>query len=521
MALHEMAEAAIPRKTGSTPHGMPLFAEPRHRAAAPSRRPIAVIGAGFSGTIATLHLVNRLPPEQPVLLCERAATFGRGVAYATEDNDHLLNVRTTHMSALNDKPLHFQDWITRRTAGGQPPRGVHHTAAGVFASRSLYGLYLRSILGSAMRLSAGEARLWLFPDEVIDVVPLADGYALIGARGQRLEVDKILLAVGNLPAEENDDPRICTYAWGEKAQRPLTSDLPVLIVGTGLTMIDIAVSLRRRNFTGGIHALSRGGLLPMRHAASKPWPTPAFSAAEETSLGALTARVRAEIRQATREGSDWRAVIDSLRPITARLWGRLPPAERARFLRHLRRAWDVHRHRMAPPHADMIEAMLAEGSLMVAAGRIRGMESGPNSVRVTYAARDGRGEKTIEAQRVIMANGLEPISRTRDPLMKALLDRGLVRLDAQGLGLDVTDGLNAIRADGTVAGDIWALGPIVRGVFWECVAVPDIRVQAANVAVGVASRLGEEAPRRPVAMADIASVVTARRGGGVFGKVRS
>ena len=143
----------------------------------------------------------------------------------------------------------------------------------------------------------------------------------------------------------------------------------------------------------------------------------------------------------------------------------------------------------------MIEAMLAEGSLTVTAGRIRRLESGPHSVRVTYAARDGRGETTIEAQRVIMANGFEPISRTRDPLMKSLLDRGLVRLDSQGLGLDVTEGLNAIRADGTVAEDIWALGPIVRGVFWECVAVPDIRVQAAHVAVSVAGRLAEEAPR--------------------------
>jgi uncharacterized NAD(P)/FAD-binding protein YdhS len=495
MAHHETAAAAIQQKTSLTPHGMPLFAEPRNRAAARSRRPIAVIGAGFSGTIATLHLLNRLPPEQPVLLCERAPAFGRGVAYATEDHDHLLNVRTANMSALNDRPLHFQDWITRRTAGGQPLQGLHHTAAGVFASRSLYGLYLRSILGSAMRQSAGEARLRLFPDEVIDIAPLGDGYALVGARGQRLEVDRVLLAVGNLPAEENDDPRICSYAWGEKAHRPLTADLPVLILGTGLTMIDIAVSLRRRNFAGGIHALSRGGLLPTRHAASKPWPTPDLSADEETSLRALTARVRAEIRRAAEQGSDWRAVIDSLRPITARLWGRLPPAERARFLRHLRRAWDVHRHRMAPPHADMIEAMLAEGSLTVAAGRIRRMESGPHSVRVTYAARDGRGETTIEVQRVIMANGFEPISRTRDPLMKSLLDRGLVRLDSQGLGLDVTEGLNAIRADGTVAEDIWALGPIVRGVFWECVAVPDIRVQAANVAVGVAGRLQEEAPR--------------------------
>ena len=494
MAFYETAEAAIQQKTGHRPNGMPLIAKARNHTVAPSRRPIAVIGAGFSGTIATLHLLNRLPAEQPVLLCERAPVFGHGIAYATEDNDHLLNVRTVNMSALNDKPLHFQDWITHRAAG-QQLQGLHHTAAGVFATRSLYGLYLRSILGSAMRESAGQARLRLFPDEVIDVVPLKDGYELAGSRGQRLQVDKVLLAVGNLPAKESDDPHICNYAWGEKAQRPLTSDLPVLIVGTGLTMIDIAISLRRRNFAGGIYALSRGGLLPMRHAASKPWPTPTFSASEETSLRALTARVRAEIRQAKEEGNDWRAVIDSLRPITARLWGGLPAAERARFLRHVRRVWDVHRHRMAPPHADTIDSMLAEGSLIVAAGRIRRIESGLHSVRVTYAARDGSGEKIIEAQRVIMANGLEHISRTHDPLMKSMLERGLVRLDSQGLGIDVTDELNAIQADGTVADDIWALGPIIRGAFWECIAVPDIRIQAANVAVGVAGRLQEEAPR--------------------------
>jgi uncharacterized NAD(P)/FAD-binding protein YdhS len=487
MAFHDIAEPARPHKTQALSQ---LAAR-----TAPHRLPIAVIGAGFSGTIATLHLLNRLQPEQPILLCERAPAFGRGVAYATEDNDHLLNVRAANMSALMDEPLHFQDWITRRAAGGQPQQGVHHTPAGVFASRSLYGLYLRSILDAAMRETASQARLRLFPDEVIDVVSSGEGYEIIGSSGQSLKVDKIVLAVGNLPAEESEDPRICTYAWGEKAQRPLTSDLPVLIVGTGLTMVDIAVSLRRRNFTGGIHALSRGGMLPRRHAASKPWPTPAFSASEETSIRALTARLRAEIRQAKAQGSDWRAVIDSLRPITARLWGRLPAPERARFLRHVRRSWDVHRHRMAPPHADMIDGMLTDGSLTVSAGRIRRMESGPDSVRVTYAARGGSGETTIKVQRVIMANGLENIARTRDPLMKRMLDRGLVRLDPQGLGIDATEDLNAIRADGTVADNIWALGPIVRGVFWECVAVPDIRIQAANVAVGIASHLNGEAPR--------------------------
>jgi uncharacterized NAD(P)/FAD-binding protein YdhS len=495
MATVTFPEAAAPASGPKTPD-LPLFAEPIAAAPANTRRPIAVIGAGFSGTIATLNLLRRLPPDQPILLCERAPEFGRGVAYATGDHDHLLNVRAANMSALTDEPLHFQDWIQRRVASGHQPEGLHRTSAGLFASRGLYGLYLRSILDYAMREAAGHAQLRLFPDEVTDVIPLKQGgYEILGAGGQRLPVDSVVLAVGNLPPEESDDPRICNYAWGEKAQRPLNADLPVLVVGTGLTMVDIAVSLRRRNFTGGICALSRGGLLPVRHAVSKPWPTPDLTAEEETSIARLTARVRREIRAADAQGVDWRGVIDSLRPITARIWGQLQVAERGRFLRHVRRHWDVHRHRMAPPHADLIDAMLAEGSLTVAAGRVRHIESRGDSLRVSIAPRDGTAEKSIEVQRVIMASGLEHVSRTRDPLMQRLLDRGLVRMDRQGLGIDVTDGLNVVRADGTVADHIWALGPIVRGVFWECVAVPDIRVQASHVAVGVVARLREEAPR--------------------------
>jgi len=475
---------------------LPLFPEPIGAPMESGKHPIAVIGAGFSGTIATLHLLKRLPPDQPVLLCERAPEFGRGVAYSTGEHDHLLNVRAANMSALTDEPMHFQDWIQRRVAAGQMPAGLYRTSAGLFASRGLYGQYLRSILDYAMRETAGRAQLRLLPDDILDVIAVDEGgFELVCASGQRLPVSGVVLAVGNLPPEEGEDPRICTYAWGEKAWRPLASDLPVLIVGTGLTMVDIAVGLRRRHFTGGLHALSRGGLLPTRHAVAAPWPTPDLTETEQISLSALTARVRSEILRAAEQGVDWRAVIDSMRPITAKLWVSLPPAERRRFLRHVRRYWDIHRHRMAPPHADMIDAMIGDGSLAVEAGRIRSMESGPDAVRVTYSPRCGGADKVLDVQRVIMANGLEHISRTRDPLMQRLLDRGLVRLDRQGMGIDVTDGLSAVGGNGTPAEHIWALGPIVRGVFWECVAVPDIRVQAAHLAVSVLARLREDAPR--------------------------
>ncbi len=476
---------------------MPLFPEPAELAAPAGKRPIAVIGAGFSGTIAALQLLRRLPQDQPVLLCERSPEFARGIAYATGDNHHLLNVRAANMSALSDEPLHFQDWLKRRASQGGGTEGLHETEAGLFASRGLYGQYLRSILDYVMRETAGHAQLRLMPDDVLDVLS-ADhgGYELVCASGQRLPVAGVVLAVGNLPHEEGEDPNICRNAWGEKAWRQLDPHRPVLVVGTGLTMVDFAISLQRRGFKGGIVALSRGGLLPARHAAvAAPWPTPHFTMAEEKSLPLLMARLRDEVFAAAEAGVDWRAVIDSMRPVTSAIWSRLPLAERRRFLRHARRFWDVHRHRLAPPHAELIDDMIDAGFLRVIGGRIRAMEDGPEGVRVRYSPRGGGADDELLVQRVIMASGVEHISRTRDPLMQRLIDRGLVRVDAQGLGLDVTDGLNVVRADGTPAERIWALGPIVRGVFWECVAVPDIRVQAAHAAVSVVARLREDAPR--------------------------
>jgi uncharacterized NAD(P)/FAD-binding protein YdhS len=488
---------AVAERTSSTatPAHLKLFEEPLERPDAPAgKKPIAVIGAGFSGTIATLHLLRRLPADQPVLLCERAPEFARGVAYAAGNAEHLLNVRASNMSALADDPNHFSEWLKRRA--GRENDNILETDAGVFASRGLYGEYLRGLLDFALRETAGHAQLRLLPDDVVDIVAASGGgYELVGRGGQRIAVSGIVLAVGNLPPEEHADPRICANPWGEKAWRKLSGDAPVLIVGTALTMVDLAISMRRRGFSGRIVAMSRGGLLPKNHASVKPWPTPHFTLAEERSLSLLMARLRDEVFAAAEQGVDWRAVIDSVRPVTAQLWKRLPLSERRRFLRHGRRYWDALRQRMAPPHADQIERMCQDGSLSVLAGRISGFETGADTIRVRYTPRGTGREEVLAVQRVIMANGLEHIDRTRDPLMQRLLERGLVRLDAQGLGLDVTDGLNVIGEEGRPAERIWALGPIVRGVFWECVAVPDIRVQASHVAVSVVARLREDAPR--------------------------
>lgn len=449
---------------------------------APPSQPIAVIGAGFSGTMAALQLLTHLPLDRPVLLCEGAERFGRGRAYATGNPDHLLNVRAANMSAYPDRPGHFEAWL----AGLAPDEpGIRATPAGTFAARGLYGRYLADLLTEAVT-ERGAPRLHLVNDAIVDIVPEAGRVILRSAGGRTYPAAGAVLAMGNLVAPAEPPSRYRFDPWRSDAFERLHAPLPVMIVGTGLTMVDAVVSLRRQGFEGQIVALSRRGLVPATHEAATPWPAPALSQSERSAITRLAARIRAEIAAAQATGQDWRGVIDSLRPLTEALWLGLPQAERGRFLRHLRPFWDVHRHRSAPPVGATIAREIAAGSLVVRAGRIAGIEDGPRHARVTFRPRGTQGRETLDVQGILDARGIGSVAGTRDPLLARLIARGLVRPGPFGIGLDVEPdfAVGGARAAGV---NLWTLGPLLRGVFWECTAVPDIRHQAVDLARAVAA----------------------------------
>jgi uncharacterized NAD(P)/FAD-binding protein YdhS len=367
------------------------------------------------------------------------------------------------------------------------PGEIKTTEAGRFATRRLYGRYLRALLYEEMTASGGRVRLGA--DDVVDLAATPDGWRLICASGREVLAAGVVLAAGNLPSRRACDGVVFHDPWASGATSFLRPDEPVLVVGTGLTMVDLVLSMRRHGFAGRIIALSRRGLVPQRHCAAGPaWPTPDFTPSERHSLPALLRRVRAEIRAAQREGIDWRAVIDGLRPVTASLWQGLPPAERDRFLRFLRPYWDVHRHRMAPTIADAFDALRASGTLHLMRGRVRDIETSGDRAHVTVQDRGGRRVERLEVQRVIYATGVAGAA-SHDRLMARLLHGGLARTDRHGMGLEVTPGLEVVGGGGEATPRLWALGPIVRGIFWECTAVPDIRVQARTIAAEIAAVL--------------------------------
>ncbi|HXY99671.1 MAG TPA: FAD/NAD(P)-binding protein [Stellaceae bacterium] len=463
--------------------------EGRLTVVAEPRPTIAVVGAGFSGSLLALHLLRRCPRARVVLI-ERNRQFGRGLAYATGNDSHLLNVPAGRMSAFHDRPGDFVDWLRRQQAGGRD--GVPFDA-GSFVPRRLFGTYVRHLLNS--ELKGGEAgRLELLRGEVVDIIE--NGALLLRLDRERaVEAHVAVAALGNFPPAPPpvDDPWIYGSPWykgdpwGCDTLAALDPEAPVLLIGTGLTMVDTVMSLLDSGHRGPAHALSRRGLLPRCHAppegASAPLPS-----ALPPSISALTRLVRQEIARARENGASWQAIIDALRPATQELWLSLPAAERGRFLRHLRPWWDVHRHRLAPEIARRVDLLLRLGRLTVSAGRITAYRETAAGIEVDYRPARGDGIRRLGGiGRIINCAGPAcDFDRIRNPLVQHLLQRGQARPDALRLGLDVTLHGALIARDGALSQRLYAVGPPTKGLFWEMTAVPDIRRQCELLATHLA-----------------------------------
>lgn len=451
-------------------------------------RRIAIIGAGFSGSLLALHLLRRAAPEDRIYLVEKHRQFGRGLAYATGNANHLLNVRAGNMSAFPDEPDHFVRWLAALPPEDQAEFKAPAGPSG-FAPRGLFGRYIQELLSSRIFGTAQCHNLILVNDEAAALHRTAQGPVLELAMGRRYDLDHAVLAIGNFPPAAST-PGYFGDPWDNVALDALPPDAGILLLGTGLTAIDTIISLLDRGHHGPIHALSRRGLLPRQHLAAGYAPLPApwiyTSPPQSGRLVLLLRAVRQAAEAATAEGRDWRAAIDGLRPHTQRLWQEMPLGERARFLRHLRPWWDVHRHRAAPQVMERILAAEADGQLRVIRGRLRAQERRGDVTQATIALRADSGEQVLTVDRIIDCSGPRvDITRVDTPLVRHLLGTGQARPDSLNLGLDVADDGRVIDVAGGASPDLYAIGPITKGAFWEIIAVPDLR----NACAALASRL--------------------------------
>lgn len=445
---------------------------------------IAIVGGGFSGSLVATHLLKTASQPLTIKLIERSDQIGKGIAYSTDTNCHLLNVSAGNMSAFAHDPGHLLRWL-QHNRDELTVFFSEEVNASTFIPRKVYGLYIQSVLAEAEATAPSDVRLERLSDEVVGVQPEEKG-AMISLRSGRCFVaDRVVLALGNSPSappaiqnpNSNDD--YLRNAWSADALADLDADAPVLLIGTGLTMVDMVLSLSDRQHRGKIYAVSRRGLFPLKHQAAQPYSCFLTLENSPKSVRDWLRRLRAEVEIAATQGYDWRAVIDSLRPINQKIWQKLPTEEQQRFLRHLTPYWDVHRHRIAPQVADVVTEMLDSGQLSIAAGRIREYQALPDGVAVTVCQRKTQTNNILNVRRVVNCTGVAAdYRRSPHPLITDLRSQKLIRPNAIGLGLD-TDTHGALyAADGNVSTLFYTLGTPRKGDLWETIAVPELRGQA-------------------------------------------
>jgi uncharacterized NAD(P)/FAD-binding protein YdhS len=445
-------------------------------------RHVVIVGGGASGVLLACHLLPRLPDNIRVTLIEKNPAIGRGIAYGTADPAHLLNVRAANMSAFPDDPDHFWRWLQVTNSA------VADSDQFCFVSRQVYGRYIESLLQG---LSWGKNReLRIIQGECIAVAPSPSGATARLLDGSSITAQIVALATGNETCQTHISNDLYANPWEDPAKTNIPRDGHVLILGTGLTMVDYVQSLLHGGHKGPITAISRRGLLPKPHRPVVPVPIDRVDIPFGRDITELASWFRKMTRATQQQGGDWRSVVDGIRPFTQELWQSLSTPARRRFLRHARTWWDVHRHRMAPEVEEFLASAISSGQLKIVAGKVQSVERNDRVALVTFRPRGCSTTETLEVGRIVECTGINPIPHdTSNPVLRSLFDGGFARMDSMGIGLDATNNCALIDASGEPSARIFAIGPLTRAAFWEIVAIPDIRDQCHRLAEHICNQL--------------------------------
>lgn len=451
-------------------------------------RTIAIIGAGFSGTATAVHLLRRASSPLRILLIDDQPETAAGLAYSPGQSDCLLNVPAGQMSLDGSRPGELVDFAARQ--------GMR-VGAQDFLSRALYGRYLCASLQDATEAAGMECvRIWGRVSRLAQSHNRARSWRIDLDDGRLVLADEVVLAIGNprpaLPPALQAIRGTQWYVhdpWGSWPQdRPDRAPRRVLLLGTGLTMADVALRLALRGpEPPEILALSRRGRLPQPQTAfdraALLTDAVATLRASGGSLRKLVRLVHALARQVNGVGGDWREVINAVRRIAPELWAGLDIEDRRRFLRHVRPIWDVHRHRLPPVAAQELRQLRDAGRLTVRAGAIEGTNITPAGIEVIWRPKGSQQRQRVVVGRIFNCTGPDySPARSANVLVQSLLSSGLIAPDPLGLGIQVGTEGEVVGADGRIVKGLYYIGPWLRARDWEATAVPELREHARRLA---------------------------------------
>lgn len=439
---------------------------------------ITIIGGGASGTLLAVNLLkNGGANPLEINLIEKKERLNRGLAYSTSQFVHLLNVPAAKMGAFPDDVEHFHRWLLAQNLDYKPTD---------FAPRQLYGKYLGEVFAQALAEKSSQINFNFYDGEAVDVNFGDDSAQVVLDSGETIESDEIVIAFGNflpanLPTKHHEYLESAKYfrnAYDTEIVEKVADEDEILLIGTGLTAVDNILSFYHRGHSGKITMLSTHGWLPTVHAPAEAYQSFENELKGERNLLKAFKIVRRHIQKA----ENWRAAIDAMRPLTAKLWFDFPTVEKRRFMRHLRRLWDISRHRIPPECAKICDELEHAGKLEIINGKITDIELANDKFTVSY--KNHGTIKTLAADAIINCTGSESnFSRLESALVQNLLQKGATATDELRMGLAATADGVILDAENAPSKQLRTLGTALKGILYESTAMPEIRAQARNLAV--------------------------------------
>ncbi len=456
---------------------------------------IAIIGAGFSGMMTAVQLMRKATSPLTLYLINDKYEFGKGPAYSTTHPKHILNVPAAKMTAYPDQPNHFLDWAHRQDAYKDMDKEV---LGKVFLPRRDFGRYLSEVWAEALAGKRDDTAVHIIIDKAVDVV--RDGSRnLVQLEGTRtIAADYVVLATGNEPPRNlpvsdpalYDDPNYIGDPWNNKAAENLDRDRDILIIGNGLTMVDIVIGIMDTDFRGVIHTLSPDGLaiLPHRYGYIA-YGRLAEEVKAPYKLNELYSLINKHIKTFKKSGLSPEPVIDSLRPLTQKIWQGLSLEDKQRFMKYLMPHWNKIRHRMPGHMYDYLMQRQIAGRMVIHRGRLLNMTQTAHGLSAEILETNSDSPVKLDVSRIINCIGPNTyVSQSLNPLLQKLVSKGMLQADPLRIGMQVTDHWTLVGADGQEIPSLYTIGGNLRGLLWETTAVPELRGQAEKLAGEILSK---------------------------------
>jgi uncharacterized NAD(P)/FAD-binding protein YdhS len=451
----------------------------------PAQKSIAIIGGGASATLLlaqlSVQLTNSSVPVN-IYIIEPKAAFKVGLAYAVEHPSFILNVAAKQMGAWAQKPTDFYEWLTQYPHIWKP---LHPDFTAVnygqddFVPRMIYGEYLRWIFDNSVAAAA---------EKNIKVHKISASAHRVSAEQhasllhieldtcESLLVDMVVVATGNSLQKQ---PHLCgkniflSPYQTEFLQQDWRTYKNIIVVGSGLSMVDTIQYLTYENYTGNIQVFSRHGLIPLPHL--QPGSQQLVACGEllgVTSARNLLKKIRTYIVENDKKNIPWQSTLNSLRQDTNRIWLSLPQHEQKKLSRLLP-WWNIARHRIPLVAYELINRLQREKKLTITKGEVKRAEHSDDYFLINLKHKNAM----IKAEKMIICSGY-CYHQQLEKLCGNLLDKETFN--------------NSGNFKLSNHYPLYGIGPALSNFLFETTAINEIRQQSLKIATAIAESLCAE-----------------------------